>query len=224
MRGIWAIPLVGGFLLWSPVLLAQRGSGIEFHGVPASVTSPGIDGRPRGTAASVTDPTFTRSLAGNSFGRREHHHRSAPVGLVPYYGYYAYPYLDYSDNDQTAAQSQQAPPPQVIIVKEEPSDSQDSSRYGEHSFEEDETTSGPAQNQIATTTPPPAPMVADEMPVTTLVYRDGHKSEVRNYAIVGSNLIDLTKKDILKKIPLASLDLQATKKENEDNGVDFHVP
>jgi hypothetical protein len=64
----------------------------------------------------------------------------------------------------------------------------------------------------------------EQLPMTTLVYRDGHKAELRNYAIVGSNLIDLTKSSLLKKIPLASLDLEATRRENEENGVDFHLP
>jgi hypothetical protein len=73
----------------------------------------------------------------------------------------------------------------------------------------------------------PAPATAatpDDSPMTTLVYRDGHKSEVRNYAIVGNNLIDLTRTPVMKKIPLDSLDLVATRKENEDNGVEFHTP
>jgi len=41
---------------------------------------------------------------------------------------------------------------------------------------------------------------------------------------VGGNLIDLTKSSLLKKIPLTSLDLEATRRENEENGVDFHLP
>jgi len=64
----------------------------------------------------------------------------------------------------------------------------------------------------------------DPGPMTTLVYRDGHKTEVRNYAIVGANLMDLTKTPVIKKIPLASLDLEATRHENEENGVEFHLP
>jgi hypothetical protein len=56
------------------------------------------------------------------------------------------------------------------------------------------------------------------------VYRDGHKSELRNYAIVGPDLLDLTKSPVIKRIPLASLDLGATRRENEQNGVDFYLP
>ena len=127
-------------------------------------------------------------------------------------------------------QSQQQPQqPQVIIIKEEPSKSDDESRYGEHSFDSEEdsiyTRHAPAHDQVAQARPVPAPQpVQDDSPATTLVYRDGHKSEVRNYAIIGSNLIDLTKSPVLKKIPLDTLDLEATRKANEDNGVDFHTP
>jgi hypothetical protein len=56
------------------------------------------------------------------------------------------------------------------------------------------------------------------------VFRDGHKAEIRNYAIVGSNLIDLGRGSAMKKIPLASLDIEATRKENEENGLDLHLP
>jgi len=210
----------------SPALVAQRG--IELHGVPASVTSPGANGRPRGIAASVTDPSFGSSLrrAGN-VRHRGHDGRGRdvrPVYAVPYYGYYAG--LDDSmPYDQTEQQLQQATQPQVIIVKEEPAESDDSSRYGEHSFDGREGKRQPDDDQLEQSKPASPPAAKqDDSPPTTLVYRDGHKSEVRNYAIVGSNLIDLTKSPVLKKIPLASLDLVATRKENEDNGVDFHTP
>jgi hypothetical protein len=36
--------------------------------------------------------------------------------------------------------------------------------------------------------------------------------------------MDLTKTPLIKKIPLASLDLEATRHQNEENGVDFHLP
>src|SRR5579864_8185009 len=94
--------LVGLLLCAGPAIFAQRG-GIELHGIPGSVTSPGVDGRPRGIAASVTDPTFTRSMsaAGHPSGAHPgHHHRpsSAPIAAVPY-GYYGLPYYDYADDE-----------------------------------------------------------------------------------------------------------------------------
>ena len=231
-------PLTGivGLLLCVAPAVAQH-SGIQFHGTPASVTSPGVDGRPRGIAASVTDPTFGSSMANRghvpgNFGGH-HHHRSTPVFAVPYYGYYGLPYYYYSDYQQTEAQQapepQQAPPPQVIVIKEESSSSNtgdEDSRYGGHSFDSREESRDSRHDPAPQAQPAPAPKAAEEqlVPMTTLVYRDGHKSEVLNYAIVGGNLIDLTKSPVMKKIPLDSLDLVATRHENEENGVDFHLP
>jgi hypothetical protein len=129
----------------------------------------------------------------------------------------------YDSSGYTADQQQQttAPPPQVIILKDETTKSSDSdSRYGDHYTDGRED----AKRQPVASDPPSVQQKPENVPMTTLVYRDGHKSEIQNYAIVGGNLIDLTKSPVLKKIPLASLDLEATKHQNEDNGVDFHTP
>jgi hypothetical protein len=70
--------------------------------------------------------------------------------------------------------------------------------------------------------PTPAPAVSAQ-PATILVFKDGHKVEVGNYAIVGSYLFDLTQGHRMK-IALSDLDLPATQKANEDEGIDFSVP
>jgi hypothetical protein len=46
---------------------------------------------------------------------------------------------------------------------------------------------------------------------------------VLNYAIVGDTLFDFAD-GRTKKILLADLDLPATRKANDDNGVDFQIP
>jgi hypothetical protein len=75
--------------------------------------------------------------------------------------------------------------------------------------------------------PPPAetaePLQVTPQPKTTLVYKDGHKGQVQNYAIIGDSLIDLSD-GRTKKIPLDNLDLTATQKINDDDGIDFRVP
>lgn len=63
--------------------------------------------------------------------------------------------------------------------------------------------------------PPPAP--------TVLVFKDGRKLEVGNYAIVGSTLFDLTPGHP-RRIALADLDLEATRQQNDDRGVTFELP
>jgi hypothetical protein len=60
-------------------------------------------------------------------------------------------------------------------------------------------------------------------PATVLVFRDEHKQEVHNYAIVGQTLWNFNPQHT-QKIPLSDLDIPETTKENDAHGVDFHVP
>jgi hypothetical protein len=60
-------------------------------------------------------------------------------------------------------------------------------------------------------------------PATVLVFRDEHKQEIHNYAIVGETLWNFNPQHT-QKIPLSDLDIPATTKENDGRGVDFHVP
>lgn len=83
---------------------------------------------------------------------------------------------------------------------------------------------GNAQNADAEAETPPAPpepVVAQ--PTTVLVFKDGHRSEVGNYAIVGDSLFDFSG-DRTRKILLADLDIPATIKLNEAAGVEFRLP
>jgi hypothetical protein len=66
-----------------------------------------------------------------------------------------------------------------------------------------------------------APVAAQ--PSTVLVFKDGHRSEVFNYAVVGDTLFDFSA-DRTRKILLADLDLPATQRANDDRGVDFQIP
>ena len=147
---------------------------------------------------------------------------------MPYYGYYV-PYDGSLDYDQPQQQAQEEPSEPAADVdanddQEESDQPSDTSRYGEHYFDGRQSKRASDDDRVVAQTKPAPAATPDDLPMTTLVYRDGHKSTVRNYAIVGDNLIDLTKTPVLKKIPLDSLDLVATRKQNEDNGVDFHAP
>jgi hypothetical protein len=74
------------------------------------------------------------------------------------------------------------------------------------------------QPQPTRATPPAAPA-----PPTTFVYRNGRREDVRSYAIVGQTLWILSEARA-RKIPLSEIDLEATAKVNEGNGIAFHVP
>jgi hypothetical protein len=64
---------------------------------------------------------------------------------------------------------------------------------------------------------------SEPQPTTVLVFRDQHSEEVGNYAIVGSTLWIFTDQQA-RKVPLDNLDIAATKKANDDRGVDFRLP
>ncbi len=57
---------------------------------------------------------------------------------------------------------------------------------------------------------------------TVLVFRDGHKQEVENYAIMGSTLFVLSGRRA--RIPIAELDVPETIRQNESRGLEFSIP
>ena len=57
---------------------------------------------------------------------------------------------------------------------------------------------------------------------TVLVFRDGHKQEVNNYAIMGQTLYVFGAHT--QKIAIGDLDVPATIKANDDRGVEFQLP
>jgi hypothetical protein len=64
---------------------------------------------------------------------------------------------------------------------------------------------------------------APMLPSTILVFRDQHKQEIENYAIVGQTLYNFQPQHT-EKIALSSLDLPATAKANDDRGMKFSLP
>jgi hypothetical protein len=81
--------------------------------------------------------------------------------------------------------------------------------------------SAPSDPDVSAADPEPAP---EPPPVPTLlIFKDGRKLELGNYAIVGTTLFDLTPGHS-RRVPLADLDLEATRQQNEDRGVTFQLP
>lgn len=70
--------------------------------------------------------------------------------------------------------------------------------------------------------PEPSRLVKENAP-TILVFRDAHRNEVQNYAIVGHTLWVFTEQRA-RKIPISDLDVEATRKVNADRGVEVRLP
>jgi hypothetical protein len=69
----------------------------------------------------------------------------------------------------------------------------------------------------------PRPSAEEKATTTILVFRDGRRTEIQNYAIVGETLWMLTE-DRGQKVPMSNLDVEATRKLNADRGVEFRIP
>ncbi len=67
-----------------------------------------------------------------------------------------------------------------------------------------------------------------ELPPAVLVFRDGHKEDVRSYTIIGrliyTNADYWTQGSWTKKIQIADLDLPSTLKLNQERGSNFSLP
>jgi len=213
-----------------------------FNGVPPSVTSYGFGGQPgfHGVPPSVTSigPKGVGPVHAHPpiAGEPHHHHRDYVYPTyVPYYvPYYPMDAYDGSVADQPpadapddpaqyqggptifdrrgagvpAANDYQAARPKIAVPKPPAADVTD----------EDQT--------LATRAPDPASLAAPSIavqPKTILIFKDGHKQEIGNYAIVGANLFDLAPGHRMK-IALSDLDLAATQKANDDEGNDFQLP
>ncbi len=239
---LWIAATVAVFTLALSPLHAQ------INGVPASVSSIGFGGnfsRPPGVPASVTsigpaglvpngnfvipnnfanhpfvhfnqNPVFPhghRGDRGRNFGNNV---AILPVPYaVPYAVPVAVPYGGDESSDDSAEQYNGGP---TIFDRRG-----DGQAYAEHAAgrgTENETSPPPVTQGSAE----PAPVqAAVDQPPTMLVFKDGHKLEVQNYAIIGDTLYDMTPGH-RRRVSLSELDLAATAQQNEDRGIDFQVP
>ena len=226
------------------LLTAVLSSPVLAQGPPASVTSQGFGGnfgRSPGVPASVTSPDFGRNTPNDRFnkffftqppfrnprpGHGGHHGGNrfnnfaggVPVYAVPYY----VPY-DNQPVDDTMEQVPLQPQPDsqylggpTIFDRRGPG----------VPYRDEYTERAPTTSKVE---PEPAPAAESErapaadQPETLLVFKDGHKLGVQNYAILGDTLYDMTPGHS-RKVVLADLDLDATMKENDQRGIDFRLP
>jgi hypothetical protein len=77
-----------------------------------------------------------------------------------------------------------------------------------------------AEQALRSSQQPPSPVPERPATPTVLVFRDGHRIEIQNYAIVGQTLW-IFDENASTKIPLSDLDLDATRNENRNRGLRF---
>lgn len=108
-------------------------------------------------------------------------------------------------NDTNSEQQQPAPQQQApIYIRPE---------YPTNYATDNSTVNTPLQNNVAS--------ASSDSPAL-LIFKDGSKMTIRNYAIYGAYIVVLTPER--RKFPIAALDVAATQKANEEAGYDLHLP
>lgn len=211
-------------LLVLPVILVSL-SLAQINGAPASVTSPGFGGRTvNGPPASVTSlgpngysPNYRVNFSASQASRNaDGHHRRRRYGeyAPPFVYAVPVPYAvdigatdDNVDND--ADENYQGGP--TIFDRR----GSGAASYIPPVRNVSSLRSETGNSATADPGPPPAP--------TLLIFKDGRKLEVGNYAIIAQTLFDLAPGHA-RKIALTDLDLEATRQQNEDRGITFQLP
>jgi hypothetical protein len=166
---------------------------------------------------------FKRQSSGHH--RRHRDHDFFPVGVtspvyvpVPYAVPYAAPADDAyaEDADEDSPESDYVHAPDVRTSQRNPY----SGGKRHSSAPIADASAKPAPGESEELAPAGAEDPVTAQPLTVLVFKDGHQSDVLNYAIVGDTLFDLGA-GRTRKVLLADLDLPATRKANDERGVDF---
>ena len=198
----------------------------QINGTPTSVTSQGFGGRAvNGPRSSVTSlgpqgyaphdhATFSTSGPNSANTNPQHHHRRN-YGQYPAVYAVPVPYAtDYAGDDaaQEDPDAEEQGGPTIF----------DRRGSGAASYVPPVREVTGRHNEIGANESPaeePSPLPDP----TLLVFKDGHTLEVGNDAIVGATLFDLTSGHH-RRVPLADLDLDATRRQNEDRGLTFQLP
>jgi len=114
------------------------------------------------------------------------------------------------------------PPPTVVVAPPPPPPDYNPDLYSRLDQLSDQVAQLQAEEQSNTQARPPTGS-ALPAPVTVLVFRDGHREQVTNYAITGGTLWVFNEQRA-RKIPLGELDLDATRSVNDERGVQFGGP
>ena len=217
-----------------PVGIAPRGIGVG-GGVSRGFGEAFRPARPGFAARSFTHARFGSGFGfgfDGDFDRHDgfrdrdrffFHHRHHGRFLFPGFGYtyyaapytYAYPaYSDYASYDQyptgqpDATAINQAY--QQGALQQQVADLGDEVAQMRAELESPKAASAaPSRSAYAATEPP-----------ITLVFRDGHRAQAQNYAIAG-NTFWILNRSVAKKVPMNELDLAATRRANEQEGIEL---
>jgi hypothetical protein len=222
MHSRWAIAVLIVLLApasWAQMRGSSRGS-ISMGHSGFAARGPAVASRGQVFVGSVNrGARFSSGFGPPFFFHRRFHHRffaGIPWGF--YGGYPGWYYADYAyspdmyssrESSEYSALSQQ---------------NQELARELDRLSDEVERLREEQQYRYASPTPrPQAQSKPEPHEPTVLMFRDQHKQEVENYAIVGQT-IWIFNEQRATKVPLSSLDVDATSKANYERGLEFRVP
>jgi hypothetical protein len=201
-------------------------------GVPSSVTSLGPNGfQPDNSffnrAGCCFNPLFPVNSNPSFFQHRRHQRDSFfPAGGAVYAVPYAVPYAVMAQPDDSAEaereQQQEEDTRGGPTIFDRRGSGAATGSYKD-SYPERGRRTEPAADATPVSPAERAEITVADQPQTVLVFKDGHRIEVQNYAVVGSMLYDLTP-GRHPKIAIADLDLSATAEQNDERGISFQVP
>jgi hypothetical protein len=176
--------------------------GTAINGVPGLQTGVTLNGLP------VSSNGFY------NFGPRGHARSRTPFfGFVPLFNGYAFPDT-YSEEDMVPPPPPGADPATMMLADEVNKLRGDIRQLQS----EKQALAAPPQPAPAATPAPPEPPA----PATVFVLRDGKQVESTNYAVMDQTLWNFPAHPV-QKIPLTSIDFEASKKANSSRGIDFSL-
>ena len=230
--GVLFVPLLGAQVRGLPPTATSLGPGGQVVSpLPPTATSvgPGALGNSGvalgfGVGTRVVAPGFGTAVRG--FGR--HHHRLNGTFIGGAYPVYVpvpvatLPYLD-SSADESADEAEADRPAATVFER---GYRRNAEQYPHPGDDADDYASQPASHedgQPRETTQASESKSVQAQPASVLIFKDGHRLELQNYAIVGDTLYDFTPGH-QRRIALSQIDLKATSDANESAGIEFQVP
>jgi hypothetical protein len=222
---------------------------VGVFGVALLVSSAQAQGRAGSVSASGGRTAGAAPRSGTfrtNFARQHRGRRSFDGAFLPYF-YPDYGYYDYDFEPGTI----EAPPPQIIaptpaaapvapaatppapLVLELRGDhwvriENYNSSVGTQSSQPERAPNLKRGPSDVGSRPSQASQPSRELPPVVLVFRDGHKEEIEKYMIMGATICTgadyWSSGSWTRKIPIAELDVPATIKLNQEQGVKFTLP
>ena len=150
-----------------------------------------------------------------------------PLGYIPFTSYYSFlgsPF--YSDSGYPALSSPDYPDPNAYPIDEQPPATGGDAALGEQlaqlSAQVNDLRARLGQSEAAPPTVAPAapPQPEPSAPPVTVVMTNGQSFQTRNFAVVGNAFWDFSNQPG-RKIPVTSINLQASVKATEADGAEF---